>query len=261
MGCRGRFGRRNGDPFNPENYMKTSPHILIVEDDTEISKLVRINLNDQGYRVDTADNGDEGYRKISDGAYDLIVLDLMLPGTGGLEICKRMRADRDETPVLMLTAKSEEFDKVLGLELGADDYLTKPFSIRELLARIKALLRRASQPATSADEPSKSGRLEFGNLVIEPDKHKVRIDGDEVDVTVKEFELLLQFARNPGHAFSRQELLDKVWGYQFDGYEHTVNTHINRLRSKIEQDPSNPVYLKTVWGVGYRFAEPEELET
>ncbi|MDX1617924.1 MAG: response regulator transcription factor [Balneolaceae bacterium] len=240
--------------------MPDAPYILIVEDDTEISELVQLNLQDQGYRTEISAEGDEAYQKIVTGRYDLIILDLMLPGTDGLEICKRMRADNDDTPLLMLTAKSEEFDKVLGLELGADDYLTKPFSIRELLARVKALLRRARQPSKKNDRDKNTDRLEIGQLVIEPDKHKVRIGGRDVEVTVKEFELLLQFARNPGHAFSRQELLNKVWGYQFDGYEHTVNTHINRLRSKIEEDPSNPVYLKTVWGVGYRFAEPEEIE-
>lgn len=239
--------------------MAEQPTILIIEDDTEIARLVQINLKDEGYSVELVQNGNEGYNKITSGTYDLIILDLMLPGMNGIDICKKFRADDTSTPLLMLTAKSEEFDKVLGLELGADDYLTKPFSIHELLARIKALLRRAQQPPINAEE--KRGSLSYGNLIIEPDKHKVSLEDKTLDVTVKEFELLLLFARHPGHAFSRQELLNKVWGYQFDGYEHTVNTHINRLRSKIEEDPSNPVYLKTVWGVGYRFTEPDELKS
>lgn len=239
--------------------MHTTPNILIIEDDIEIARLVQINLKDEGYSVELVQNGNEGYNKITSGPYDLIILDLMLPGMSGIDICKKFRADDTSTPLLMLTAKSEEFDKVLGLELGADDYLTKPFSIRELLARIKALLRRAQQPSMTAGV--KREPLAYGNLVIEPDKRKVSLGDKILNVTVKEFELLLLFARHPGHAFSRQELLNKVWGYQFDGYEHTVNTHINRLRSKIEEDPSNPLYLKTVWGVGYRFTEPDELKS
>ncbi|MDX1619319.1 MAG: response regulator transcription factor [Balneolaceae bacterium] len=241
--------------------MNDAPHILVIEDDKEISRLVRINLEDEGYSVECVGDGDEGYRKIKSGSHDLIILDLMLPGMNGIDICKKFRAEDSSTPLLMLTAKSEEFDKVLGLELGADDYLTKPFSIRELQARIKALLRRARQPSKGSGDPDQEARIQYGPLIIEPDKYKVSLDGKMLDVTAKEFELLLLFARHPGHAFSRQELLNKVWGYQFDGYEHTVNTHINRLRSKIEKDPSNPVFLKTVWGIGYRFTEPDELES
>jgi DNA-binding response OmpR family regulator len=159
----------------------------------------------------------------------------------------------------MVTAKTEEVDKVLGLELGADDYITKPFSIREVLARVKAIFRRVevdqgAQRPDAADAP-----IEFDGLRIEPAKRKVTAGGEAVDLTSKEYDLLLLFARNPGRAYSRQELLDEVWGYQYSGYSHTVNTHINRLRNKIEPDPSSPRYVKTVWGVGYRFAEPEEL--
>lgn len=240
--------------------MNSSAHILIVEDDSEICELVRINLEDQGYVVEIAEDGNTGYQKIQEDSYDLIILDLMLPGIDGLEICKRMRADHDETPLLMLTAKSEEFDKVLGLELGADDYLTKPFSIRELIARVKALIRRAAaEPAGTASSEDQAA-ITVGEITVDPSKHKVTLEGKSLDLTSKEFDLLTLFVKNPGHAFSRQELLNKVWGYQFNGYEHTVNSHINRLRSKIESDPSNPTYLKTVWGVGYRFAEEEELE-
>lgn len=239
--------------------MNTTPNILVIEDDAEIARLVQINLEDEGYAVTSIQDGEKGYRKLTSESYDLIILDLMLPGMNGIDICKKFRANDSSTPLLMLTAKSEEFDKVLGLELGADDYLTKPFSIRELLARIKALLRRARQPSMKTGAQQNPEMLTFGNLVIEPDKHKVSLSDKVLDVTAKEFELLLLFAKHPGHAFSRAELLNKVWGYQFDGYEHTVNTHINRLRSKIEEDPSNPVFLKTVWGVGYRFTEPDEL--
>lgn len=239
--------------------MTNSSDILIVEDDTEISRLVEINLADLGYRVDTAEDGDGGYRKISEGDFDLVILDLNLPGMDGLEICKKMRAENNDTPLLMLTAKSEEFDKVLGLELGADDYLTKPFSIRELMARVKALIRRSSKPPETRNHAS-DDTLSIGSLTIEPEKYKAYLDNELLELTAKEFELLTVFARDPGHAFSRSELLNEVWGHRFDGYEHTVNSHINRLRSKIEADPSNPVYIKTVWGVGYRFAEKDELE-
>jgi DNA-binding response OmpR family regulator len=179
----------------------------------------------------------------------------MLPGMSGTEVCRQLRERERATPILMLTAKSEERDKVLGLDLGADDYVTKPFSIRELLARVRALLRRVE-----LDQPEEApAEIAFGDLVIEPAKRKVRVAGEPVELTAKEFDLLNLFAQHPGRAFSRQELLDKVWGYQYAGYSHTVNSHINRLRSKIEPDPSAPRYVQTVWGVGYRFAEEEDL--
>jgi DNA-binding response OmpR family regulator len=184
----------------------------------------------------------------------------MLPKLDGLEICKKLRAEEIQTPILMLTARSEEFDKVLGLELGADDYLTKPFSIRELLARIKANLRRVEVEHKSSQSLVENRKLVFKDLVIDPQKRKVTLNDEVISLTPKEFELLQLFASNPGKAFSRQELLEKIWGYQFEGYDHTVNSHINRLRNKIEEEPSDPYYLKTVWGVGYRFAELEELD-
>jgi len=235
--------------------------ILIVEDDEEIIELIEINVEDLGYELDSATDGKSGLQKAQSWQFDLIILDLMLPKLDGLEVCKKLRADNNNTPILMLTAKSEEFDKVLGLELGADDYLTKPFSIRELLARIKANLRRVEVDKKQIAGAGQKESLIIGNLSIEPDKHKVTIHGDTISLTPKEFELLHLFASNPGKAFSRDELLEKVWGYQFEGYDHTVNSHINRLRNKIEEDPSEPIYLKTVWGVGYRFAEREEIET
>jgi DNA-binding response OmpR family regulator len=235
-------------------------HILIIEDDPEIAELVKINLEDLGSRVEIIGDGEEAYQQLQDHTYDMIILDLMLPGKDGLEICKKLRQEDTTTPLLMLTAKSEEFDKVLGLELGADDYLTKPFSIRELVARVKALLRRSNRRTNNQDTEPLSDRIAIGDLIIEPKKHRVKLEGKSLELTAKEFDLLVLFAGQPGRTFTRQELLDNIWGYQFSGYDHTVNTHINRLRSKIEEDPSEPKYLKTVWGVGYRFVEEEELE-
>ena len=187
----------------------------------------------------------------------MVVLDVMLPGKDGFTICKEFREQNSRTPILMLTAKAEEIDKINGLEFGADDYLTKPFSVKEFIARVKALLRRAGVHSNS-DNPS-SSELQFGELTIFPIKRTVELKGVTFELTSKEFDLLMLFANNPGRAYSRQQLLDEVWGYQYNGYSHTVNSHINRLRSKIEDDPANPTYIKTVWGVGYRFVELEEL--
>ncbi|MDR8391217.1 response regulator transcription factor [Aliifodinibius sp. S!AR15-10] len=234
--------------------------ILIVEDDEEIIDLVEINVEELDYEIEKALDGKVGLEKASTGNYDLIILDLMLPKMDGLEVCKTLRAQDINTPILMLTAKSEEFDKVLGLELGADDYLTKPFSIRELLARIKANLRRVEVDKKESMLKNDKTELNIGELKLNPTKRKVTISGEAISLTPKEFELLHLFASNPGKAFSREDLLTEIWGYQFEGYDHTVNSHINRLRNKIEADPSDPVYLKTVWGVGYRFVEPEEIE-
>lgn len=184
--------------------------------------------------------------------YDLIILDLMLPGIDGLEICRRLRGNDNQTPILMLTAKSAELDRIIGLEMGADDYLPKPFSVRELVARAKAILRRVEPHATPT---SNTECLQAGELVIEPEKHRVTITGNEVELTAREYKLLWHFAKHPGQVFSRSQLLDSVWGYGHDGYEHTVNSHINRLRTKIETDPSDPSYILTVWGVGYKFSD------
>lgn len=233
--------------------------ILIIEDDEEIIDLVDINLDESNYILDKAFDGETGLQKAMNNDYDLIILDLMLPEIDGLEVCKRLRADDIQTPILMLTAKSEEFDKVLGLELGADDYLTKPFSIRELLARVKANLRRVEVDKRGTSKEKAKDQLKVGRLTIYPQKQKVTLDDEEISLTPKEFDLLQLFAGNPGKAFSREELLAKVWGYQFEGYDHTVNSHINRLRNKIEKDPSEPEYLKTVWGIGYQFAEQDDL--
>jgi two-component system alkaline phosphatase synthesis response regulator PhoP len=233
--------------------------ILIIEDDPNIVDLARIHIGDLGIDLDWSEDGESGLRKALQNQYKLIILDLMLPKLDGLEVCKRIRAENKFIPILMLTAKSEELDKVLGLELGADDYLTKPFSIRELIARIKAILRRLEIDQEKISGEPEAPELEFRDLIIDLEKRKVTLAGDKIDLTAKEFDLLALFAKNPGRTYNRQQLLDIVWGYQFDGYDHTVNSHINRLRGKIEKDPSNPTFIKTVWGVGYRFVEHEEL--
>jgi DNA-binding response OmpR family regulator len=233
--------------------------VLIIEDDDDLASLLAIHLTDLGYTLTRANDGPTGLEKARHEPFDLIILDLMLPRLDGFEVCKRIRAENTWTPILMLTAKAEELDKVLGLELGADDYLTKPFSIRELIARIKAIFRRIEADVEKVAAAQAPKSLDFTPLVLYPEKRKVTLEGQVVELTAKEYDLLALFAANPGRAYDRRELLDLVWGYQFDGYEHTVNSHINRLRSKIERNPSEPRFIKTVWGVGYRFAEKEEL--
>ncbi len=237
------------------------PHavaILIVEDDPDIAKLVEIHLSDLGYRVDTVEDGREGLQRARVGDYALIILDRMLPTMDGMDVCRTLRMDGIPTPILMFSAKGEEMDKVVGLDMGADDYVSKPFSIHELLARANALIRRRRLDGTDSEGDSRRN-IDIGPLAISPEKRLVELDNQVVDLTAKEFDLLALFARHPGRAFSRQELLDLVWGYQYAGYSHTVNSHINRLRGKIEPDPENPRFIRTVWGVGYRFAEEHEL--
>jgi DNA-binding response OmpR family regulator len=234
--------------------------VLIIEDDREIADLVALNLRDLGLAPERAADGRTGLSKALAGDWALIVLDLMLPQLDGLAICRRIREGNPFTPILMLTARSEEVDRILGLELGADEYVTKPFSVRELTARVKALLRRVRADREAAAGGPAQGRIELGGLALDLSKRRVTLRGRPVELTAKEFDLLALFARNPGRAYSRPELLAQVWGYQYEGYEHTVNSHINRLRGKIERDPGHPVFLRTVWGVGYRFAEASELE-
>jgi two-component system alkaline phosphatase synthesis response regulator PhoP len=232
--------------------------VLVIEDDPKIVELLTLHLGDIGLTTEAATSGNRGLKRALEAEYRLVILDLMLPGLDGFEVCKKIRAAKGQLPILMLTAKSEELDKVLGLELGADDYITKPFSIRELLARVKAVLRRSAAFAEGA-VGSESKVLEYGDLRIELEKRTVSVAGRKVELTAKEYDLLVMFAASPGRAYNRQQLLDSVWGYQFEGYHHTVNSHINRLRSKIEKDPSEPRYIKTVWGYGYRFTEADEL--
>lgn len=230
--------------------------VLIVEDDRDIQQLVQLHLKDMGCACDVAMEGEIGLEKALKNKYDLIILDIMLPGVDGLEICKEVRSEKNYTPILMLTSRSEELDKVLGLEVGADDYLTKPFSIRELLARVKAIFRRVEAVKDEAEGVDKK-QITFGELHVDLEKRTVKLRSEKIELTAKEFDLLALFARTPGKAYTRQSLLDVVWGYQFEGYDHTVNSHINRLRAKIEADPANPKYIQTVWGVGYKFAEEE----
>ena len=230
--------------------------VLIVEDDRDIADLVELHLHDLGFKLERSANGLEGLERALNTDFALVILDLNLPGLGGMEVCRRIREQDRLTPILMLTAKSDEVDKVLGLEIGADDYMTKPFSVREFSARVKALVRRVEAQQNSQ---AAAGQLTFGELTVYPERRKVTLRNTGIELTAKEFDLLLMFAGNPGRAYTRQELLDTIWGYQFQGYEHTVNSHINRLRNKIELNPSEPRFIKTVWGIGYRFAEAEEL--
>lgn len=225
--------------------------ILIIEDDLEIIKLLEIHLMDLIYSTSKAMDGEVGLQMALENDYDLILLDLTLPTMDGVEICKKLRKQKN-TPIIMLTAKSEEIDRVLGLEIGADDYITKPFSIRELLARVKAVMRRTD---TSKVARENSSAISAEGLLIDIDKRKVVLDDKRVELSPKEFELLVLMASNPGRNYTRTELLDMIWGYNFDGYEHTVNSHINRLRAKIESDMANPTYILTTWGVGYKFNE------
>ena len=231
-------------------------HILVVEDQKDIADLIAMHLRDLGHAVDCVHDGGRGYEAARSGRYDLIVLDVMLPVRDGLDVVRTLRMDRIDTPVLMLTARSGEIDRVLGLELGADDYLTKPFSLAELLARVKALLRRAELLlAAQTAAKAQSGALRNGELEILPAKRQVCLKGTLLDFTALEFELLLHFAQHPGHVFSRNQLLTAVWGYSHDGYEHTVTTHINRLRAKLEHDPMRPQLILTVRGAGYKMRE------
>jgi DNA-binding response OmpR family regulator len=223
--------------------------ILVIEDERDIADLIQIHLQDLDYAVTIARDGNAGLRYGSAERWDLIILDLRLPGVDGLEICRKLRQKTEYVPILMLTSKSSELDRVVGLELGADDYVTKPFSVLELMARVKAILRRADL----GNRPRNGGgELMVGSLTIDSATRGATVHGKPVDLTAKEFDLLLHFANNPGRVFRRAELLDSVWGYGHDGYEHTVNSHINRLRSKIEDDPAHPSLIVTVWGVGYK---------
>lgn len=231
-----------------------SRKILVVEDNKDLARLLELHLCDLTYDVDLAFDGNAGWSQITSNPYDLIILDLMLPGIDGLEICRRIRAQPSYTPILMLTSKSTELDRVLGLEIGADDYVTKPFSIRELMARVKAIFRRIDE-LQSDRRQDKQSLIRAADLVIDPQKRTVILSDRTIDLTAKEFDLLLHFARQAGRVFTRSQLLDEVWGYGHDGYEHTVNSHINRLRAKIEANPAQPGYILTVWGVGYKFAE------
>lgn len=231
-------------------------HLLVAEDQADIRDMIALNLRSAGYDVMAVADGPAALAVQAGQAFDALILDLMMPGLDGLEVCKALRAQGRNMPILMLTAKSTELDRVLGLELGADDYLTKPFSMAELLARVKALLRRAELLlAAQNTAKSQASTLRNGELEIQPAKRQVLMQGRTLEFTALEFDLLLHFAQHPGQVFSRGQLLSAVWGYAHDGYEHTVTTHINRLRAKLEHDPLRPQLILTVRGAGYKMRE------
>jgi DNA-binding response OmpR family regulator len=234
--------------------------VLVIEDQRDIASLIKLHVQDLACDVELAFDGVSGLAAAQANTHDLIILDLMLPGMDGLEVCRRLRTKANYVPILIVTAKTAELDRVLGLELGADDYLTKPFSLLELVARVKALFRRidAMAPNAAAVIPKP---IRIGAFAIDPAKREVTLDNNPVTLTFKEFDLLLHFARNPGRVYSRMQLLDSVWGYGHDGYEHNVNCHINRLRAKIEKDHAQPKFILTVRGVGYKFAEMAAEQT
>ena len=233
--------------------------ILVIEDERDIADLIRLHLEDLNHIVTVARDGNTGLRRGSAGSWDLIILDLRLPGIDGLDICRHLRQKSDHVPILMLTSKSSELDRVVGLEVGADDYVVKPFSVLELMARVKAILRRSDLSENKRLNSERKVRL--GSITIDSLTRSATVRGDAVELTAKEFDLLLHFANNPSRVFRRAELLDSVWGYGHDGYENTVNSHINRLRAKIETDPTHPEFIVTVWGVGYKMNASAELHS
>lgn len=232
--------------------MNNAKKILLVEDDQDIATLLRLNLQDEGYQIVHEADGARALLQLEQSVWDAVILDLMLPGVDGLEICRRIRQMTRYLPVIIISARTSETHRVLGLETGADDYLPKPFSVLELVARVKALFRR--QEAMGQSIRLESGAIASHGLTIDPLSREVRLHGESIELTPREFDLLYWFARHPGEVFSRLSLLENVWGYQHEGYEHTVNTHINRLRIKIEKDPAEPEIILTVWGKGYKFA-------
>ena len=224
--------------------------VLIVDDDSNVRALLTLHLSEQGYKVTEAGDGDRGLTLALSGSYDLVLLDVSLPGKDGLSICRELRSRGVDVPIMMLTNRGDEIDKVLGLELGADDYVAKPFSIREVLARAKALLRRTADSVAPVVQ-----HLQVGDLSIDAASREVTLSGEAISLTSTEFDLLFFMVRNAGRAFSREQLLASVWGYTSSSYEHTVNVTINRVRSKIERNPASPEFIQTVWGVGYKFVE------
>ncbi len=228
--------------------------VLIIEDDENIAELLQLHLREAGYEISHAAEGVGGLAMVRQGGWDALILDLMLPGIDGLEICRHARTMASYMPIVIISARSSELHRVLGLELGADDYLAKPFSMLELVARVKALFRR--QEAMSQNRMQEAGVLHIDRLTIDPLAREARLRDLPLDLTPREFDLLWFFARHPDKVFSRISLLNQVWGYQHEGYEYTVNMHINRLRIKIEDNPAEPAFILTVWGKGYKFAVP-----
>ncbi|MEX1047484.1 MAG: response regulator transcription factor [Actinomycetota bacterium] len=229
---------------------EASPRILIVEDEEPLADSVRYQLEREGYDVEVVGNGDEALERFRADPQDLVILDLMLPGLSGLDVCRTIRTESD-VPIIIVTAKDSEADKVTGLELGADDYVTKPFSIRELVSRVRANLRRLKR----TPEPSGDGVLRGGQVELDPERHEARVQGAPVGLPPKEFELLEAFLRRKGRLLTREFLIDEVWGPDYFGDTKTLDVHIKRLRGKIESDPHNPTHLVTVRGLGYKFVE------
>ena len=235
----------------------TNGKLLIVEDDQGIQRMISDYFRHVGYEVITANDGESGIRAALDERPDALILDIMLPKTDGFSVCRHIRERNPSLPILILTAKDDVVDKVLGLEMGADDYITKPFSLRELEARLKSVLRRMRAKANENEEGDQAPIVR-GHLRIDPTRREITIGGRIVDLTPKEFELLALFASHPGRVYSRKFLLENIWDYTYSGYDRTIDSHINRLRSKIEEDPEHPKMVITVWGVGYKFADENE---
>lgn len=230
--------------------------VLVVEDDPDIADLIRVNLVELGIEIEHSGRGDEALALALENQYSLLILDIMLPVTSGLDICRQVRDKKPEQAIIMLTAKNSETDRVLGLELGADDYMTKPFSVRELQARVRSQLRKVhvlQQASSGQTNTDNEGPLVIGDLSINQKTHQVVFRQKVLDLTATEFELLFHLASHQNQVFSRSQLLESVWGYHHSGYEHTVNSHINRLRAKLEGDAAAPKIVQTVWGVGYKF--------
>jgi DNA-binding response OmpR family regulator len=236
-------------------------HLLVVEDDAALRELVARRFGEAGYRVDTAATGPEALDAVAAAVPDLVLLDVMLPGMDGVEVCRRLRADHPLLTIVMLTARADELDRVVGLEVGADDYVTKPFSLPELVARVRAALRRirtvrermGTAPPAEGEAP-----MAFDELVVDPARRTVTRGGEEVHLTAREFDLLLFLARHADRPFTRLQLLEGIWGITYEGYDRTIDSHIQRLRAKIEAEPGRPRFVRTVWGVGYKFAARPE---
>jgi len=250
---RQKTAKDNGHPAEP---IERKISLLVVEDDENISSAISEYFSRAGYNVKTVEDGLMGVRSALDDPPDAVVLDLMLPKMDGLSVCRELREKANHLPILMLTAKDDVVDKVLGLEMGADDYITKPFSLRELEARIKSVLRRSRMPTTSEGDTDEAPIVR-GRLRIDPARREVTIGDRQVDLTPKEFDLLRLFATNPGRVFPRKYLLEKIWDYSYEGYDRTIDSHINRLRAKIEENPENPQMVLTVWGIGYKFSDEQ----
>lgn len=231
--------------------------VLVVEDELSIVKLLQYNLEKEGYEVDVAMDGQEGFDMAKKNTYSIILLDIMLPSKDGMDVCRELRQEKIETPIIMLTAKDSEIDKIVGLEIGADDYITKPFSPREVLARMKAIFRRLEKQASKPEQEEIESEVTFGEIKIYPEKYEVFVKGEQVEFTPKEFELLLYLAKHSNRILSREQLLLAVWDFDFSGETRIVDVHISHLREKIEDNPKEPQYIKTARGFGYKLEDPK----